>query len=290
MTKIFTYYPGKTTRAEVEAYWPNLDDLEWQELQTATEPTELEPSPPDREVEEDAKPNGNGNGAHTDNGGAPLTAIQLAAVQLVGLGLRVFRIKRGTKDHIIDKGWNRGEATGDRFEVIKRFEGGPFNIGVHTGDGFVLDCDVSRGGLESLAQLERECGPFPDTFRVRSARGGLHVFFRGPNGEKFGASALLPGIDVKAMGGYVVGAGSEFYDKDGNGGAYAPIDGFKPIAVAPDNGQPALLPIPRRATSSLLRAWPINTAAPLPLLTIAPRRPTMPRHASTPRGKPASMR
>ena len=83
------------------------------------------------------------------------------------------------------------------------------NVGVPTGrrSGLVvLDVDRGGGGPESLAALEREHGPAPETARARTGGGGAHLFFRYPPGREVRNSAgvLGPGLDVRGEGGYVV--------------------------------------------------------------------------------------
>jgi hypothetical protein len=83
------------------------------------------------------------------------------------------------------------------------------NVGIPTGERsglLVLDVDPGAGGPESLAALERTGGPLPRTTRTRTGGGGMHVFFRYPEGETVRNSAgrLGPGLDVRGEGGYVV--------------------------------------------------------------------------------------
>ena len=84
------------------------------------------------------------------------------------------------------------------------------NVGVASGkvsDLIVLDVDPRHGGLESLRQFEDENGPLPDVPAVRTGGGGFHFYFKYlPGlGNRVG---LLPGIDVKSDGGFVVYPGS----------------------------------------------------------------------------------
>ncbi len=82
------------------------------------------------------------------------------------------------------------------------------NIGLPTGriNGVVvIDIDPRNGGLESLAELERECGPLQVTAVQETGGGGLHLFFRYPeNTEIPTINNFRPGIDVKSDGGYVI--------------------------------------------------------------------------------------
>jgi hypothetical protein len=147
------------------------------------------------------------------------------ATRLAQRGLKVFRLKRGTKNHYIDRDWAKDGATADLVDVFDKFSGASYNIGVRTDGHIVLDIDAAKGGYESLATL----GPLPDTLRTATARGGVHIYLKAPDGKEFSGSVekIAKGIDIRARGNYVVGPGSEF-----DGGAYR-IEHDAPIAVAP---------------------------------------------------------
>jgi KaiC/GvpD/RAD55 family RecA-like ATPase len=86
----------------------------------------------------------------------------------------------------------------------------PYNIGIHTKDMLVLDVDVREGkrGMETLAELDVMEG-VPATFTVRTASGGLHMYFRPKAPVRNSASTRFgPGVDSRGDGGYVVGPGS----------------------------------------------------------------------------------
>lgn len=82
------------------------------------------------------------------------------------------------------------------------------NIAIVTGiySGLiVLDVDPKNGGLDSLARLQAERGSFPPTPTVRTPSGGLHFYFKHPGREQIkGTVGVLPGIDWRADGNYVV--------------------------------------------------------------------------------------
>jgi hypothetical protein len=105
------------------------------------------------------------------------------------------------------------------------------NVGVPTGKGsglLVLDVDPRDGGPESLATLERENGPLPETARARTGGGGVHVFFRYPAEKEVRNSAgwLGLGLDVRGEGGYVVVPPSRTQ------GSYEWIDRSRPVEAA----------------------------------------------------------
>jgi energy-coupling factor transporter ATP-binding protein EcfA2 len=81
------------------------------------------------------------------------------------------------------------------------------NIGIATGpSGLVaLDVDPDKGGGESLVSLVAQHGQLPDTIAAITGGGGQHYYFRAgdaPVGSS--ASKLGPGLDIRAVGGYVV--------------------------------------------------------------------------------------
>ena len=84
------------------------------------------------------------------------------------------------------------------------------NIGLATGRAsgvVVLDVDKENGGLDTLARLESEHGVLPPAPRVRTGGGGVHHYFRYPEGvDRLGnsVSKIGMGVDVRADGGYVV--------------------------------------------------------------------------------------
>jgi putative DNA primase/helicase len=87
------------------------------------------------------------------------------------------------------------------------------NIGIATGRRsglLVIDVDPRKTSdwLASVNLLK-----LPETFRVRTASGGFHFYFGLPTASKITiGAALLPGIDWRGNGGYVVGAGSVVND------------------------------------------------------------------------------
>lgn len=68
----------------------------------------------------------------------------------------------------------------------------------------VLDVDPRHGGAASLEALEREHGPLPLTPTVRTGGGGFHYFFSHPGGRVLNRVNVLPGVDVRGDGGFVV--------------------------------------------------------------------------------------
>jgi hypothetical protein len=78
------------------------------------------------------------------------------------------------------------------------------NVGVVTGkisNIIVVDCD-SKVAFDEVCRRG-----IPDTPRVRTAR-GWHIYLKWPGFPIANAAGLLPGVDIRADGGYVVGPGS----------------------------------------------------------------------------------
>lgn len=109
------------------------------------------------------------------------------------------------------------------------------NIGIATGASglVVLDGDVKNGEDPdaSLASLLNGTHSLPETLRAATPSGGWHLLFAATGDEiRNSASHLAPGLDVRAEGGYIVGAPSII---DGKG--YSWINGAdEPIVALPD--------------------------------------------------------
>lgn len=67
----------------------------------------------------------------------------------------------------------------------------------------VLDIDPKHDGLRILADLEAKHGALPKTWRVRTGSGGLHYWFKFPEGTR-GWKVCGDACEVKADGGYVI--------------------------------------------------------------------------------------
>ena len=83
-------------------------------------------------------------------------------------------------------------------------EGG--NIAIATGSKskiWVLDVDGEIGEA-SLRAIEQEIGPLPRTVEALTGGGGRHIYFANPHGDIPCSTAIRPGLDVRAEGGYVV--------------------------------------------------------------------------------------
>ena len=127
----------------------------------------------------------------------------------------IFPLSAGTK---IPLPGSQGctEATTDKTTITKWWTAHPAaNIGIACGqvNGFVvIDIDAHKDdedGAESLRDLEKAMGKLPDTVEALTPNGGRHLFFQYPMGQNIrNKTAIAPGIDIRANGGYVVGVPS----------------------------------------------------------------------------------
>ncbi|QIZ07629.1 DNA primase [Priestia megaterium] len=102
-------------------------------------------------------------------------------------------------------------ATTDKLKINEWWSNWPVsNIGIATGkiNGIiVIDIDPRNGGNQSFEKLKSEYGQLPETVEAVSGGGGKHILFKYPGVSNF-RKILMPGIDIKTDGGYIVGAPS----------------------------------------------------------------------------------
>lgn len=110
--------------------------------------------------------------------------------------------------HPIPRHWERSIASATAALSVWKPELGQRGIGLVCGPRsgvWALDVDVRTGGQDTLAQLEQAHGELPQTWRARTGTGGQHIFFRAPDDTiRNSASQVMPGLDVRGAGGYVV--------------------------------------------------------------------------------------
>lgn len=85
------------------------------------------------------------------------------------------------------------------------------NIGIVTGaiSGIIavdVDCGHKTGGsgAESLANWETEHGILPKTWTSLTGGGGNHYIFECTDSSLKNKAGILPGVDIRANGGYIV--------------------------------------------------------------------------------------
>lgn len=137
------------------------------------------------------------------------------ALHYAARGWRIVPIEPGLKHPAIDQWQHKATTDPDR---IRRYWGHPtradHGIGIATGHEsgiFVVDIDPGDGGDDSLAALEAEHGPLPDTVEAITGGGGRHLYFAWPDGHDIRnnqSGRLGVGIDVRGNGGFVLAAPS----------------------------------------------------------------------------------
>ena len=144
-------------------------------------------------------------------------------------------------------------STKDRAEVAALWKQYPEadGYGIDAGKSglAVVDQDTKSGddGPGNWARLA--AGTASATFQVRTPSGGVHAYYRDPQGlHRNSAGKLAPGVDVRGVGGYVVGPGSPGYSWDGEAPSSleevpeAPHAVLKPKADPPGDDDPLASP------------------------------------------------
>ncbi|MFE9677408.1 bifunctional DNA primase/polymerase [Streptomyces sp. NPDC006259] len=127
-------------------------------------------------------------------------------------------------------------ATIDPDRIRRAWGDLPFNVGIATGPSglVVVDLDMPKrksstgtpsGVTTFMALCERAGHAVPTTRTVRTASGGVHLYFTAPPGVRLGNTAGRLGkrIDTRAWGGYVVAPGSLTTT-----GAYSVVNDMQP--------------------------------------------------------------
>lgn len=155
------------------------------------------------------------------------------ALEYAKRGLAVFPLKPRDKAPIIANGFHR--ATTDEAQIETWWRQYPdANIGIATGQvsGGIcvidLDVDEEKGinGIRTLQDWQSTHGNFPPSCCVKTGRGGWHYYFKS-NEEIKNRINMLPGIDVRGDGGYVVAPPSVHR----NGNKYDWLQGMSPDEI-----------------------------------------------------------
>ncbi|GLZ05273.1 hypothetical protein Acsp03_27390 [Actinomadura sp. NBRC 104412] len=178
-----------------------------------------------------------------------------AALACAERGWRVFPIRPRVKKPPAVADWE-GRATADRARIQRCWQHRPsLNVGIACGPSGLVVIDLDRpkpgqspppewagaaDGAQVLAALaDRHGQPYPaDTFTVRTATGGTHLYFTAPPGAELrnttGRHRTGLGwlIDTRAAGGYVVAPGSVVNLPDGTG-AYQVVNDRPPAPLPP---------------------------------------------------------
>lgn len=140
-----------------------------------------------------------------------------------GEGVRVLPLKPKEKVAILPN-WQK-QASANKDQIDQWFKNTKNNAGILTGMDnkiVVIDIDPKNGGYGSLENLDNEIGSIKDlsNFIGKTGSGGLHIYFAYPENLSIKSRInFLPGIDIKADGGYVVCP----YSIHPNGNTYEPL-------------------------------------------------------------------
>lgn len=103
------------------------------------------------------------------------------------------------------------DATTDPAQIAEWWGGGSstYNVAIATGSGLVvLDVDTAHDagkfGDETLADLEQQYGPLPETWTCLTGGGGVHYYFQCDDPALTVGAGFAPGLDYRGAGGYVV--------------------------------------------------------------------------------------
>ncbi|WP_406358911.1 bifunctional DNA primase/polymerase [Streptomyces sp. NBC_00658] len=161
-----------------------------------------------------------------------------AALDAAGRGWHVFPLRPGSKQpglHGADRCRRTGDCTRGHRKWEQRastdperihicWETSAANVAIATGPSGLVVVDLDKpkdkgskgssdapdGAANFAALCERAGHAVPDTYRVRTASGGQHLYFTAPPGIRLTntAGTIAPLVDTRAWGGYVVAAGS----------------------------------------------------------------------------------
>jgi hypothetical protein len=126
------------------------------------------------------------------------------AISYAHRGLAVFPVRPRTKTPLVEHGHH--DATTARPVIERWWQRWPdagVGIACQPSRLMVVDVDPRNGGDDSLADLERQHGALPKTWRALTGGGGLHAIFAAPSDTPLRDGPLIQGIDLKANG-YIV--------------------------------------------------------------------------------------
>lgn len=140
------------------------------------------------------------------------------AQELAARGFKVFLLKENVKTPLkLGKFLDQATSNKDIIDILwTKYPNA--NIGIATGEGLtVIDVDTlqhgGENGSESLKNYEITNGLLNDTFTVQTPTGGKHIYYV-TNNECKNVTGLLPGVDIRGTGGYVVAPGSIINGKE----------------------------------------------------------------------------
>ncbi len=143
-----------------------------------------------------------------------MTTNLAKALEYASLGIAIFPCNG--KKPITKNGFKDATAY---IEIIKKWWTlhPEANIAIATGkinNIEVLDIDRKHDGFNSLKQILSKNGPLPTNYVVKTGGGGFHFYFKYSDRSYSNRTSILPGIDFKTDGGYVIAPPS--FHENGN--------------------------------------------------------------------------
>jgi hypothetical protein len=139
------------------------------------------------------------------------TTLMKAALSQAQNGKPVFPCKRGGKEPLTPHG--HLDATTDPRRIHmwwNRYPGA--NVAIPTGKRsgiLAVDHDTYKEGTASLEEVEAIVGPVSKGVTIATGSGGRQYLFRYPEGLNIrNATGVLPGVDIRGEGGYILAPGS----------------------------------------------------------------------------------
>jgi hypothetical protein len=165
-----------------------------------------------------------------------------SALEYASRGWAVFPLKAGTKVPATKHGCK--DATTDPFVIEGWWEVWPeAGVGIATGSAsglVVLDFDKKHGGLETLDELQPD---LPVTYTVQTQGGGVHLYFSSTDNGVKNKAGILPGMDVRGEGGYVVAPPTPGYTVVYASGAPSGLPFWLTERLRAKPQEPAALPV-----------------------------------------------
>jgi len=163
------------------------------------------------------------------------------------LGLSIIPVDAKTKKPLIRWIPNQKKKAGS--EIIKKWflQYPDAGLGIVTGNIsglLVIDCDTLEGYQATMELI-------PDDITIPTVKTpkGWHLYFKYPEGSGFTVGqGILPGVDFRGEGGYVVSPPSV----NGNGGQYKWLDGLSLFEIDPPEIPKAiisLIPEPKKKSN-----------------------------------------
>ena len=131
------------------------------------------------------------------------------ALEAYDLGFKVFPLKPNSKLPAVEdwENWAKDAKEAD----LRKFTLHNFGLACGPSDLLAIDLDIkppkngknASNGYEDFNALQNRFNEdYPETWKVKTPSGGMHIIYKGT--DRTSAKSVAPGIDTRGMGGYVV--------------------------------------------------------------------------------------